>query len=217
MNSRAFRFWLAVLFVFAGGMTLWYAARLFPQGASGKEETTDIVTGPLTEFSLTERSGDKFESSSLDGQVWVASFFFTSCPQNCLKQNMKISELVQKYGPQGVRFLSITCDPQRDTPHKLAEYADKLGADPEQWLFMTGKLDYIQQLGEDFFQVTVESATHSEHLITVDRLGMVRGYFHWADPEQMKKFDEHIDQLLAASPSAADEPAEVESESTVGG
>ena len=75
MKSRALIFWLAVLFLFAGGLTVWVATESFSfsrAGAGGAGEGGIVVDdgAPLTEFKLTERSGNKFHSSSLDGQVW---------------------------------------------------------------------------------------------------------------------------------------------------
>ena len=208
--SRQLVFWLAVMLLFAGGMAVWFATKELGRVQSGGVEVGEASNGetdPLTDFTLIKPGGERFKSSALDGQVWVASFFFTTCPQNCWQMNLRIKDLVKQYGPQGVRFVSITCNPDVDTPYKMAQYADKLLADEGQWLFLTGNLDYIQRVGKEFFTVTVKAGTHTEHLMTVDRRGEVQGYFKWNDPEQMKLFDDQIQQLLKEQP-ALEESAE---------
>lgn len=198
MRSKSLLFWLAVLFLFAGGMLLWMA-RGRTRVDSGTQSSPSIASAPLEHFSLTERTGEKFDSSSLKNQVWVASFFFTACPQDCMKQNLAIKDLVDEFGPRGVKFLSITCDPQRDTPFELADYADRLGAHDEYWLFLTGPFSYIQQIGNDSFNVSVEPVTHSNKLILVDRSGKVHGYFSWSDPVRLADLRSELQKMLADS------------------
>ena len=203
MKSKSLMFWLALLFVFAGTMIVWAAFRR--RGLSGSQVATTVSlpdSTPLEDFVLTERSGQKFESSSLDGKAWVASFFFTSCPQDCWRQNLQIKDLVDVYGEKGITFVSITCDPERDTPLKLAEYADRLRATEKHWLFLTGPLPYIQRLGDDIFKVSVSPTTHSKKLILIERTGDVRGFFSWNDPVQIQLLREELDKMLASEPSA---------------
>ena len=192
--NRSLMFWLASLLLFSGGMTVWFASR---------RDTPDsrplpVSEEPLQEFTLVERSGKQFHSQSLKGQIWVGSFFFASCPHRCEIQNRQIKELQDEYGSQGVRFVSITCDPERDTPVKLAQYADRLGADREQWLFLTGNLNYIQRVGRDLFQVPVEPDTHSEKLMVFDPMGKPVGYYHWQKPSDLQSLRAVLDDLLEA-------------------
>ena len=203
MKNKSLMFWLALLFVFAGTMIVWAAFRR--RGLSGSQAATTVSlpdSTPLETFVLTERSGQKFDSSSLDGKAWMASFFFTSCPQDCWQQNLQIKDLVDTYGEKGITFVSITCDPERDTPLKLAEYADRLSAPENDWLFLTGPLPYIQRLGDDIFKVSVSPATHSKKLILIERTGDVRGFFSWNDPVQIQLLREELDKMLATEPSA---------------
>ncbi len=203
MRSKLAIFWLAVLFLFSGGMTIWFAVGPSRSGPavqvnanSTSAEGADNDEPPLKEFTLTERSGKPFHSKSLDGQVWVTSFFFASCPATCMRKNWKVKELESQYGPRGVRFVSITCDPSRDTPPALARYAKTFDADPQQWLFLTGRLDYIQRIGDDIFQQTVKPQGHTEYLIVVDQQGEIRGYFDWRKPDKVIELKQMLDRLL---------------------
>ena len=143
MKSRPLMFWLAVLLVFSGGVLFLVATgqlreRRRPEGAqevsvarpvakiqddanshhstSAAEQETE-----LQDFVLTDQHGKEFDSTSLRGKVWVGSVFFSSCPSTCRALNLQVSRLQQEYGDRGVEFVSITCDPDRDTPQKLAE------------------------------------------------------------------------------------------------
>ncbi|MBW8886046.1 MAG: SCO family protein, partial [Planctomycetia bacterium] len=104
-------------------------------------------------FTLTERSGREVKWSELEGKVRVVSFFFSSCPANCLRQNQKVGEIQRAYAGKDVVCVSITCDPDTDSPERLREYAAKLEAPPDQWLFLTGRLIYIRRVASELFKV----------------------------------------------------------------
>ena len=97
----------------------------------------------LTKWVLTERSGKQVGTEDLAGQPFIAGFFFSTCPGVCPRQNAKVKELQDEFTGQAVRFLSISCDPEVDTPEVLVDYANAFDADPEQWLFLTGEMKYI--------------------------------------------------------------------------
>lgn len=151
----------------------------------------------LTEFELTERSGRKFRSADLAGQVHVVDFFFTSCPTACPLQSKKVQELEREFGPQGVRFVSISCDPDRDTPEKLREYADRYQADPQQWLFLTGEFDYIRRVAAEIYSAPLAKMGHVEELILVDKWGKVRDRFKWNDAARFGELRDALKKLLA--------------------
>ena len=138
---------------------------------------------------------------SLQGKVWVTSFFFASCPTECLLQNNQVATLAREFGPKGVTFVSITCDPATDTPARLRDYANRFNANADQWLFLTGDLSDIQLIGEKRFKLTVEQSTHSSRLAVVDRDGNVRGAFDWKDPAELTKLKLMLNKCLAEEPT----------------
>jgi protein SCO1/2 len=93
-----------------------------------------------------------------------------------------------------VRLVSISVDPEHDTPAVLQQYARGLGADAQRWLFLTGDLPSIVRLAQESFRVSVIVASpggaaggaavrsHSPGLVLVDREARIRGYYHSADP-----------------------------------
>ncbi len=146
------------------------------------------------DFTLIERSGEPFEASSLRGKVWVASFFFANCPGICLKLNQSIAELQKELDPQ-VHFVSITVDPDKDTPESLREYAKRVGA-TDRWLFLTGSMRDIKDIANDSFQVAAGPASHSERLMVVDRQGRVRGSYMVSESAQVSLLKRKVAELL---------------------
>src|SRR5205085_2643795 len=125
----------------------------------------------LADFTLIERSGREVRWGDLAGKVRVVSFFFSSCPANCLRQNQKVGEIQQAYAGKNVVCVSITCDPDIDSPERLREYAGKLNASPDQWLFLTGRMIYIRRVASELFKVALDKQTHTERVIVCDKWG----------------------------------------------
>lgn len=150
----------------------------------------------LQSFELTERSGKRIASEDLVGQPYIVSFFFSTCPSICIMQNQKLQELQKEFEGQGIRFLSITVDPENDTPEALTEYAARFGADSEQWLFLTGDLNYIRRVGAEMYQVPVDKAAHTERLILVNPEGEIDGLYSWNDPRSFERLKKDIATML---------------------
>ena len=201
MTSKVLVFWLAVLLLFAGSAIAWFSIRGFgePQAQSGQDEVVDYGP-PLEKFELTQSTGDKFASASLDGQVWVANFFYSTCPSICVQENLKVQELGREFGDRGVKFVSITCDAPTDTPSRLADYSQRFNARSDRWAFLTGDQKYIERVGSDIFKVPMSQRYHSERLFVVDRQGKLRGAFEFKNPEEMQKLRQTLNELLAEKP-----------------
>jgi cytochrome oxidase Cu insertion factor (SCO1/SenC/PrrC family) len=160
----------------------------------------DPDNGPLKEFTLTERSGKEVGTKDWKGKVWAASFFFSACPGECHRQNQAIAQIQQEFGKKGVTFVSISVDPDRDTPARLREYAQRYTKSADEWLFLTGDMDYIQAIGKDFFTVGVGKGTHGSRLMLVDKWGTVREWLSTDPaqfPQEYAKIRPALDQLLS--------------------
>jgi cytochrome oxidase Cu insertion factor (SCO1/SenC/PrrC family) len=208
--SRGVLFWLAVLFLFSGLAAIRYAttALNLPEGPVPEhrfeEPMLAIPEKPTMDaFELVDQRGKRFSSESLRGQVWVGSFFFASCPGACVLQNQRVQMLQLKYGPRGLKLVSITCDPERDSPAALNRYAERFQANPEDWVSLTGELDYIRKVGANFFQVAVAKETHGSHLLVFDRAGQLRGAFGATNAESFDRMNKLLDELLPGEPRPA--------------
>jgi protein SCO1/2 len=161
----------------------------------------------VPKFTLTERSGQPFDSASLAGKVWVADFFFTRCPGTCLMLSNRMKEIHRATAKIGdVRFISISTDPVTDTPEVLRKYADSLGADAR-WSFLTGERVAIFQLSIGGFKLALadadgvdvkEKIIHSTRLVLVDKHGWIRDYYDGVsdNPEETERLLADIKRLL---------------------
>lgn len=195
MKGSALPYWLTLIVVLATAYGVWRTGmgrsdRDEGAPAAGPRRAVDDHHAPtLKHFTLSDQTGNSFDSRSLDGHVWVANFFFTTCPSTCLAQNRRLAELQHEPELADVRFVSITCDPDTDTPEVLADYAARFEADPSRWKFCTGPLDYIQRIGRDMMGLAVRHNTHSERAIVIDRSGKVRGRFLVTDTFAANELD----------------------------
>src|SRR5262249_1215461 len=111
----------------------------------------------LPDFSLTDQSGMTVTLANLKGKVWVADFIFTNCGGTCPMMTEKMRRLQQDL-PREIRMVSITVDPERDTPKALAAYAEEHGATRERWLFLTGNKQSLYDLCVKGFKLPLDDS-----------------------------------------------------------
>lgn len=156
------------------------------------------ILGEAPEFTFTERSGKPFDSGMLDGRVWVADFIFTHCAGPCPIMTATMARLQSEIDDlPDVRLISISVDPERDTPEVLTQYANRFGADPDRWLFLTGNLALTRRIAVDGFKVgSIEDPIlHSDRFVLVDRAGKIRGYFDSMEVDAVAKLTAAIRAL----------------------
>lgn len=167
---------LAVLLAMVYGGWKWWQVRQFDL-ARGNAIPANAIGPPLTEFELTERSGKPFRSADMRGKVWVATYFFTTCPGQCLRLNANIQLMNNLPDLKDVTWVSITCDPDNDTLDALRAYADdRFHADPQRWLFCRADLEYIQRVAKGM-KLYLSLKTHQDHAMVIDKTGKIRGAF----------------------------------------
>lgn len=107
-------------------------------------------------FTLTERSGKEIALADLRGLVWIADFIWTRCPDACPLMSGVMARLQSEFaGEPEFRLVSISVDPQYDTPAVLTRYAARYGADLDRWLFLTGDKETVYRLVRDGFKLAV--------------------------------------------------------------
>lgn len=148
------------------------------------------VYGAVPEFVLTDQTGAKFDSApELDGKVWVADFMFTNCPGPCPRMSNQMKQVQNALAPNGVRMVSLTIDPQRDSPETLRVYASRYSARPGVWFFLTGDVKTLQHLDRDVFKLgdIDGSLDHSTRFVLVDRKEQVRGFYLTEEPDAIQR------------------------------
>jgi protein SCO1/2 len=107
------------------------------------------ILSDLPQFSLLDEDGRKVTRDDLLGRVWIADFVFTTCADACPRMQMKMKSLQERLVPaaQGgtVGLLSVSVDPERDTPERLREYAKVYGQRKGQWRYLTGDQREIER------------------------------------------------------------------------
>jgi protein SCO1 len=147
-------------------------------GCAARASLPTYATVP--EFTLTDQAGTKFDSvPELRGRVWVADFMFTNCPGPCPRMSSQMRQVQDALAGSGARMVSLTIDPDRDTPPVLKSYASYYSAKPGVWFFLTGDVRTLQHLDRDVFKLgdIDGSLDHSTRFILVDRQSRVRGYY----------------------------------------
>jgi protein SCO1/2 len=175
------RSFLPAVVVVLVGLIAWRAWALL---APKHEEPLDLSpVGEVADFSLTERGGGTVRRADLLGKVWVAGFAFTRCTGPCPQVTGTMARLQAEFKDEpDFRLVSVSVDPEHDTPEVLRQYADNFGASPDRWFFLTGQKDEVYNLVEKNFKLGVQQnpgkeITHSTKLAVVDRGGVIRGYF----------------------------------------
>lgn len=162
---------------------------------------------PVPDFNLVERSGEPMGLSDFSGSVWVASFFFTTCPGPCLTLTAKMKELQGRTDDlPGLKLVSFSIDPEVDTPEVLTNYADVWEAEPGRWFFLTGDKEAIHELSMSGFLMPLEEAEdadsseygkyiHSTRMAVVDRTGMIRGIYDVGEPGGLEALEAKAREL----------------------
>jgi cytochrome oxidase Cu insertion factor (SCO1/SenC/PrrC family) len=158
----------------------------------------DPPPGPtVPAFKLTDQNGKPFDSSKLLGKVWVGSFFFSSCPNQCLELNRTLAGVQTDKDLDEVKFVSITCDAANDTPDILRTYAERFSANHRRWSFLTGDEKEIQKIANETFGVPLASRSHSDCAVALDRESRIRGQFHLADKAEVARLEAQLRRLIA--------------------
>ncbi|WP_116107121.1 SCO family protein [Lewinella sp. IMCC34191] len=172
-------------------------------------ETGVVTPEPVRDWKFVDQSNRPFGSENLRGKVYVADFFFTSCPTICPKVKSQMLRLEDRFKDNpDFRLVSFSIDPKRDTPEKMTDYAGKLGIeDLDRWRFIYGDKFEIYDLDEDYLSIAMEDPSaeggfnHSGYIVLVDREGFVRAYASGLDEEEVTHLMEDIEKLLDQQPA----------------
>ncbi len=152
------------------------------------------VYGATPTFNLTDQSGSAFSSSALAGRVTLLDFIYTHCTDACPLMSATFQETQRKLADDGqlgskIMLVSLSVDPQHDTPPVLAEYGQQFKADPSGWKMLTGDWDAVYDVVTGFKVATrpprppVDAPapggtelTHTTAVVLIDPQLQVRAY-----------------------------------------
>ena len=165
----------------------------------------DTIYSTIPDFKFVNQYGDSITNKSLNGYVYVADFFFTTCPSICPVMHRNMLKVYDDYkNVSDFKIISHTIDPKHDSVAVLKKYADKLGIKGNAWWLLQGKKEETYQLGEKSYLVAVKEDTgtpggyvHQGWFVLVDKQKRVRGYYDGTDEKQVDKLRADIKILLA--------------------
>ena len=200
MSSRTWMRLVGLLVLIAGVALA--ASRLLP----GRSAEPLPVIAELPDFALVEASGRPVSRADLLGTPWVADLIFTSCAGICPVMTREMKTLQSQTADlDRLRLVSISVDPETDTPARLSEYAERFGADRSRWLFLTGDNGVIRKLAQEGLLLPVadgnpergdDAVIHSPRFVLVDARARVRGTYDSRDPEAMLRLRGDLRQLV---------------------
>jgi protein SCO1 len=164
------------------------------------------VLNRVQEFSFLDQNGDRITNKDVDGKVYIAEFFFTTCPGICPKMNTNLRPFYEKYKNEpDFLILSHTVNPSTDTVARLKKYADSLGVDASHWIFLTGKKDSLYQAARMSYLLDdpknnisplEEQFIHTQFFALVDKKGQVRSIFDGLKKDELEEMNKEIAELL---------------------
>lgn len=159
----------------------------YPQNRVG--ENLGAQSWELGSFTLQDSAGQTVTDADLANRVWIASFIFTKCQLSCPKITSQMKSLGGKLGASDVLQVSISVDPEHDTPEVLNQYAQRFEVDQSRWKFLTGSKANVMSLITEKFklsaaateesqrQLGAEDIAHSDRLALIDRGNRVVGFY----------------------------------------
>ncbi|WP_370089919.1 SCO family protein [Ekhidna sp.] len=167
-------------------------------------EENDTIYHTVQDFQLVDQDSSIVTNETFANQIYVADFFFTSCPTICPTMKAQMLRVYEKFETNDqVAILSHTIDPNYDTVALLRDYAERLGVRSDKWKFVTGDQDYIYDLAEkSYISLADEDGNapggfvHSGAFLLVDKDRRIRGFYDGTVPEQVDVLMNDIEKLL---------------------
>ena len=163
--------------------------------------------GSVPQFSLVERSGKATTLADLRGSIWIADFIYTTCQDTCPMQTAEMAQLQEQWKDRsGLKLVSFSVDPEKDTTEVLSRYANRYKADAQRWLFLTGAKEEISRLVQEGFRLSAVALSsdsnkdsvimHSPRFVLIDKQAEIRGYYDSRDPQAMQRLKKDAASLM---------------------
>ena len=164
----------------------------------------DTIYHTIPDFSFVNQDGEIVTQDTFKDKIYIADFFFTTCPTICPIMKTQMLRVYEKYkGNANVKILSHSIDPEHDSVAVLHEFADRLGVSSDTWHFVTGDKDEIYEIGQESYMVTAMEDPdepggylHSGAFLIIDKQRMIRGIYDGTKEEKVDILLKDIDKLL---------------------
>jgi len=162
---------------------------------------TDTIYQTIPQFKFINQYGDSISNKSLNGDIYVADFFFTTCPSICPIMHRNMLDVYNAFkNTPDVKIISHTIDPKHDSVAVLKKYADKLGITGNTWWFLQGKKEDTYKLSESYLvrkpqEDAKQVFIHDGSFLLIDKQKRIRGSYDGTDPKQVSQLIEDIKTL----------------------
>lgn len=198
-----------ILFLFNGALTPKKQLKVYSPADVNPELVDSTVqyvakNHKIADFAFTNQNGKAITQDDYKGKIYVADFFFTTCPTICpiMTNNMEWLQSQIKDNPK-VMLLSHSVTPDIDTVPVLKEYAKKKGVIDSKWNLVTGKKEDIYYIArKSYLAVKTTSSkelydmVHTENFILVDAKGRIRGFYNGTNLDKEVEGEKNVKQLL---------------------
>jgi cytochrome c oxidase assembly protein subunit 15 len=154
----------------------------------------------IPDFTYEDRNGEPFGSADMSGKLTIVDFFFTSCRGPCPVMAVRMQNVYEYFSHSDkLQIVSISVDPENDTPEVLRDYAAALGVTDARWKFIRGTMEETSALAEQGFLVSGDlPGMHSTKFILVDQDGWIRGYYNHDDDASQRLLKQHVVELAGS-------------------
>ena len=198
-----------MFFVLLFGLFYFAMTRIIP----GFGDPKMPVLSYLQPFAFTNQEGKVITNKDVEGRVFVAEYFFTTCKGICPKMNRNLRIVYEAFKEEpAFLILSHTVDPETDSVARMKHYADSLGVDPAKWWFLTGRKDSLYSVARGSYLLddpknnsrSIDAQfIHTQFFALVDRKGQVRKIYDGLKTDEIKSLETDIKKLLGESGSGS--------------
>lgn len=174
-------------------------------GPKDVNEKGDTIYHTIPDFQFINQEGKTITQKDLEGKIFVADFFFATCPSICPKMSSQLQRVQKMFEAEwGLKILSHTVNPEKDSVAALAEYGKRFMVNPRKWYLVTGDKKAIYDLARTGYFITAREGDggpddfiHSEKFVLVDKEKRIRGYYDGTDSTSVNTLIDEIKVLLA--------------------
>jgi len=155
----------------------------------------DTIYHSIQPFKFINQDGKTVDQSIVDGKVYVADFFFTTCQTICPVMSKQLDRVYDAYKDENnLMILSFTVDPETDTAAQLKRYAQSFDANTKRWVFLTGEKPALYDLARTGYLLNNEIGTggpddfiHTQNFALIDKKGRIRGFYDGTLKEEVDR------------------------------
>lgn len=167
-------------------------------------EVKDTVYHSIPDFEFIDQDDRKIDQKSMEGKIYVAEYFFTTCKSICPVMNDNLKRVYKEFrNRKDFLILSHTVDPETDSVPVLKQYADAHGVNDDRWKFVTGDKKKLYEIARKGYLLNAEEGNggeedfiHTQNFALIDKEHHIRGFYDGTDSLEINRMIQDIRILL---------------------